>query len=164
MRAKFEEFASVFFSALGLAFVALGILVVPADAFAAYNGECSSCQKSSTRSQCASDCCSTFKDDLTARCQCCNDACGDDTECLKRCAEEACGGDLECAVNCVQQKMKKCAGDGCELPGLPCFIQWANLGKCDGLQTLCRRPGVIGCDDCFCVKIINQQACGCRLK
>jgi hypothetical protein len=127
MRAKFEEFASVFFSALGLAFVALGILVVPADAFAAYNGECINCKNSSTRAQCASDCCSTFKDDLTARCQCCNDACGDDAECLKRCAEEACGGDLECQTSCAIQGQKKCIAGSVTCENLKEPTCWYNF-------------------------------------
>jgi hypothetical protein len=78
--AKLDELLAWLFTSLGYALVGFAILIVPTDAFADYNGECVNCQSSSTPSQCASDCCSTFKDDLAARCQCCNNACGDDTE------------------------------------------------------------------------------------
>lgn len=160
MKAKLEEFASVFFSALGIAFVALGILVVPADAFAAYNGECVNCKNSPTRPQCASDCCSTFKDDLTARCQCCNDACGDDAACLKRCTEEACGNDPECQANrafggpCVAASI---CDTGCAF--LP-------IATCPERKILCNAIPLppnspTGCTGCVCSENPVTKACNC---
>jgi hypothetical protein len=156
--AKLDALLAWFFTSLGYALVGFAILIVPADAFAAYNGECVNCQNSSTPSQCASDWCSTFKDDLAARCQCCNNACGDDAECLKRCAEEACGGDVECAVNCLQEKGKQCItdkkmdltcnGPDCNTLGVPPMGTVCVSADLDPMKFKCLTTKL--CDACKC--------------
>jgi hypothetical protein len=91
---RLDGLLSWFFTCLGIVLVGVSILVVPQDAFAAYNGECSGTDDPQT-------CCAIF--------------CAGDSNCIGICCGDACTGkDPSCTADCYAGVVK-CASKTCDL-------------------------------------------------
>jgi hypothetical protein len=117
---RFEEWASWFFTCLGVVMVAASILVVPQEAFA-YSGECASCASSPDPAACGGSWASSNCGDQSCVISCCLDACAMDPMCYSNCDVQ---GSL---VNCAAERCKKdggchpdCAGQLCSTKNTRC--------------------------------------------
>jgi hypothetical protein len=82
---RLETVTGYFFSSLAFVLAGISILVVPADAFADYSGECSLCYPDSDPYSCTINCCLDFCTEEGCGSKCCTDGCGSDQTCIDAC-------------------------------------------------------------------------------